>query len=139
MRGSLRLIAALTSVMALLEVPVSILLARLGWARWRAAAFVAVAAFLFGLPAALDAWMPPGWLAGDRPVLDRLDLLASDILLPLSGIAIAIVAGWRWNRAEALRATSIASSRTAALWLWSLRVALPIAIALTMVRGLGLL
>jgi NSS family neurotransmitter:Na+ symporter len=135
----LLLIAALTSVMALLEVPVSILLARLGWARWRAAAFVAVAAFLLGLPAALDAWMPPGWLAGDRPVLDRLDLLASDILLPLSGIAIAIVAGWRWNRAEALRATGIASPRTAALWLWSLRVALPTAIALTIVRGLGLL
>jgi NSS family neurotransmitter:Na+ symporter len=135
----LLLIAALTSVMALLEVPVSILLARLGWARWRAAAFVAVAAFLLGLPAALDAWMPRGWLAGDRPVLDRLDLLASDILLPLSGIAIAIVAGWRWNRAEALRATGITSPRTAALWLWSLRVALPTAIALTMVRGLGLL
>jgi neurotransmitter:Na+ symporter, NSS family len=135
----LLLIAALTSVMALVEVPVSILLARLGWVRWRAAAFVAVAAFLLGLPAALDAGMPPGWLAGDRPVLDRLDLLASDILLPLSGIAIAIVAGWRWNRHDALRASGIASPRSAALWLWGLRVALPTAIALTMVRGLGLL
>jgi NSS family neurotransmitter:Na+ symporter len=135
----LLLIAALTSVMALLEVPVSVLLARLGLARWRATAFVAGAAFLLGLPAALDGWMPTGWLAGGRPVLDRLDLLASDILLPLSGIAIAIVAGWRWNRVDALGATGIASPRGFTLWLWSLRVALPAAIALTMVRGLGLL
>jgi NSS family neurotransmitter:Na+ symporter len=77
-------------------------------------------------------------LPGEGPFLDRLDHVASDILLPLSGIAIALVAGWRWRRLEALAEAGL-TGISGWLWLWSLRALLPVAIALAMARGLGLL
>jgi NSS family neurotransmitter:Na+ symporter len=133
----LLLIAALTSVVALVEVPVALLVARCGWPRPRAAAGAAAGAFLLGLPAALGFGVLAPHLPGPVPFLERLDQVASDILLPLSGIAIALTAGWRWRRQDALRDAGLAPGAGAALWLWSLRLALPSAIALVMMRGLG--
>jgi NSS family neurotransmitter:Na+ symporter len=135
----LLVIAALTSVVSLIEVPVALLIARCGWRRPWAAAVATAAMFALGLPAALGFGVLAPYLPGPAPFLDRLDLLASDILLPLSGIAIALTAGWQWRRADSLRATGIAPGLGATLWLWSLRVGLPVAIGLAMARGLGLL
>ena len=78
------------------------------------------------------------YLPGTVPFLDLLDHIASDILLPLSGIAIALVAGWHWSPLAALREADLAPG-LGAPWLWALRVLLPAAIALAMARGLGLL
>lgn len=133
----LLLIAALTSLVALIEVPVALLIARLGWRRAPAALWVAVGAAVLGLPAALGFGVLAPYLPGSRPFLDRMDQVASDILLPLSGIAIALAAGWRWPRAEASAEVEL-GPRLGVLWTWSLRVALPAIIALTMARGLGL-
>jgi NSS family neurotransmitter:Na+ symporter len=99
---------------------------------------VAAGAVVFGLPSALGFGVLAPYLPGERPFLDRLDHVASDILLPLSGIAIALVAGWRWRRQQALAETGLAGA-AGLLWLWSLRTLLPAAIAVAMARGLGLL
>jgi neurotransmitter:Na+ symporter, NSS family len=107
-------IAALTSAVSLLEVPVALAIAQRGWRRAPAAAGIGLGVFVLGAPAALTL----RWL-------DALDKFSSNVLLPASGIAIALVVGWSWP---------LAASR---LWLWSLRVALPLAIALVMIGGLG--
>jgi hypothetical protein len=77
--------------------------------------------------------------AGPAPFLDRLDLLAANILLPLGGIAIALTVGWQWRGEDSLRATGLAPGLGATLWLWSLRLGLPLAIGLAVARGPGLL
>lgn len=130
-------IAALTSLVSLIEVPVAMLVARRQRRPWAALA-VAVGAVVLGLPAALGFGVLAPYLPGERPFLDRLDQIASDILLPLSGIAIALVAGWRWQRDAALGEAGLAGG-AGLLWLWSLRALLPAAISLAMARGLGLL
>jgi NSS family neurotransmitter:Na+ symporter len=134
----LLLIAALTSLVALIEVPVALLVGRLGWRRSQAVPAVTLGALLCGLPAALGFGVLAPYLPGTVPFLDLLDRIASDILLPLSGIAIALVAGWRWPLLAALREADLAPA-LGVPWLWSLRVLLPAAIALAMARGLGLL
>jgi len=130
-------IAALTSVVSMIEVPVAMLVAQRRRRPWAALA-VAAGAVVFGLPSALGFGVLAPYLPGERPFLDRLDHVASDILLPLSGIAIALVAGWRWRRQQALAETGLAGA-AGLLWLWSLRTLLPAAIAVAMARGLGLL
>jgi NSS family neurotransmitter:Na+ symporter len=130
-------IAALTSVVSLIEVPVAMLVA-LRWQRPWAALAVAAGAVVFGLPSALGFSILAPYLPGERPFLDQLDHIASDILLPLSGMAIAVVAGWRWRREQALAEAGLPSA-LGLLWLWSLRMLLPPAIASAMARGLGLL
>jgi neurotransmitter:Na+ symporter, NSS family len=122
----LLLIAALTSAVSLLEVPLALGIARRGWRRARAAWSIGLAAFVLGAPAALSM----RWF-------DAVDRLASNVLLPASGIAIALVAGWAWSPFAARQAADLPAGLRARLWRWSLRVALPAVIALIMLRGLA--
>jgi NSS family neurotransmitter:Na+ symporter len=132
----LLLVAALTSVIALLEVPVSLVIARLGWPRPRTALVVAVAIFVLTLPAALGYGPLRGISPASRPMLDAIDHIASNVILPLSGIGIALVAGWKWPAATAIRAAGLAGA-AGRLWRVLLRIVIPAVIALVTARGLG--
>ncbi|MFM8605764.1 MAG: sodium-dependent transporter [Cyanobium sp.] len=80
---SLAYIAAITSSVSLLEVPVSSLIDRLGWSRPRAVwSCVAVVAVL-GLPPALD-----------TAALEVMDALFGGVLLILGGLAVAALMAW---------------------------------------------
>lgn len=130
----LLLIAAITSIISLIEVPVAIAGARPGRSRTRATLVVAVLATLLAVPAALGF----GALEAVRPagltLLDALDLLVSNLLLPLSGIAIALCLGWRWRRVEAEASSGLAGGIGLA-WLWSLRIVVPLGLAVLLVTG----
>ncbi len=132
----LLLVAALTSVIALLEVPVSLVATRLAWGRSAAAAAVTVAGLVICVPAALGYGALKGALPTLTPPLDLVDHFASNILLPLSGIAIALFAGWAWPAAEAIQWSGL-GGRLGRCWVWLLRVAVPGTITLVMLRGLG--
>ncbi|MEB3263305.1 MAG: sodium-dependent transporter [Synechococcus sp.] len=80
---SLAYIAAITSSVSLLEVPVSSLIDRLGWSRPRAVwSCVAVVAVL-GLPPALD-----------TAALEVMDALFGGVLLILGGLTVAALMAW---------------------------------------------
>jgi neurotransmitter:Na+ symporter, NSS family len=133
----LLIIAALTSTVALLEVPVAWAVARWRWRRERAAAAIGAFALALGGPVALGY----GVLAPERPgspaLLDRIDHVSSNIPLPLSGIAVALLVGWGWHSAAARTAADLAAVTAGAVWHRSMRIALPLAIGLVMTRGLG--
>lgn len=131
-------VAAVTSVVALLEVPVSLVIARLGWRRLPATLAVSAAAFVLGAPIALGYGPARGLLPWSMPLLDTIDHVTSNIVLPLSGIGIALFVGWVWPRSHATRASGFATPILALAWLWLLRLAIPWTIALIVVRGLGL-
>lgn len=135
----LLLIAASTSVIALLEVPVSLLVDKTGWRRRSAAIAVAVAAVLAGAPLALGYGVLRDWSPTSAPPLDLVDHFASNIVLPLSGMAVALFAGWVWPRLDAVQASGLLSGRLRLMWIWLLRVVIPGTIGLVMVRGLGLI
>ena len=82
----LAFIAALTSSISLLEVPVSSLIDRFGWTRDKAVIFSSVFIFLIGIPAALS----------DKVLGNMASFL--DLLLLLGGFLIAILIGWFASR-----------------------------------------
>ena len=130
----LLLLAALTSIVSMMEVPVALLRTR-GWRRREATLLVAFLAALAGVPVAL--WFLPG--APPLPfgsLLGLLDKVAADLMLPLSGIAIALFAGWRWPADNAIRAAGLAPGALGATWLWTLRVVVPLALAAAAVQGM---
>lgn len=132
----LLLIAALTSAVALLEVPVAWAVSRGRWRRGQAAAAIGGLVIAMGIPVTLSY----GVLAsapGQTPLLERIDHIASNVLLPLSAMAIALFVGWVWREPRARGAADLADARAGALWHWSMRAALPAIIALVMARGLG--
>jgi neurotransmitter:Na+ symporter, NSS family len=125
--------AALTSAISLLEVVASTLIDQLGWTRRRAVLSMATAIFLFGVPSALSG---SGKLFGawesimGKNFFDTMDYLASNWLLPLGGLFIALYVGWvmpEAKRAEEFR-TGSRFAKLYPVWLWSLRLLVPAAI-----------
>jgi neurotransmitter:Na+ symporter, NSS family len=81
---ALAYIAAITSSVALLEVPVSSLMDRVGWSRRRAVWLCVALIAVIGLPSALDVG-----------VLERMDALFGGVLLLAGGLALALLMGWQ--------------------------------------------
>ena len=93
--------AALTSAISLLEAQVAYLIDERGWGRKRATSFLAGLAFVVGIPTALSYNALANWkVIGDLSFFDSADLLASNYLLPISGLLISIYVGWFWNGTE---------------------------------------
>ncbi len=93
--------AALTSAISLLEAQVAYLIDERGWERKRATLVLAALAFLAGIPTALSYNVLGDWhLIGDRSFFDSADLIASNYLLPVSGLLISIYVGWFWSGSE---------------------------------------
>jgi len=119
-------IAAITSSVSLLEVPVSSLMDRLGWSRGRTVWLCVAAVAVLGLPAALN-----------TTVLERMDAVFGGILLIAGGLLLALLLGW--GAPGRLRTDLLASGTTPALvkrLLWLLRWVSPIAISTGLVISL---
>ncbi len=93
--------AALTSAISLLEAQVAYLIDERGWGRKHATAILAALAFVVGIPSALSsnllAHLTP---IGELGVFDSIDLIASNYLLPISGLLTALYVGWFWSGHE---------------------------------------
>jgi neurotransmitter:Na+ symporter, NSS family len=90
----LLLIAALTSSVSLLEVVVAYCVDERGIARAKAALGAGAACFLFGIPALLSFGPWKGVTIGGKNILDAMDFVASNVMLPLGGIAMSLFVGW---------------------------------------------
>ncbi len=145
--------AALTSAISLLEVVASYFIDELKWPRWRAVALTGAVIFLFGIPSALSGGAGffgaefqervKSIFGGDgKNWFDSLDHLATNWMLPLGGLGIALFAGWRIDEVKR-REAIIGGGETErwlelyVAWLWTLRVIAPIAIALVMLHAIG--
>ncbi|MBL8908823.1 MAG: sodium-dependent transporter [Rhizobiales bacterium] len=131
--------AALTSMVALLEVPVACLSSRLGWSRQRAAATMGLLCFVLGLPAALGYGPLSGFQPYGMALLDLIDHVVSNLFLPVSGLLIALLVGWHLDRKLAAQAADLDDRFAAETWLWSLRLLAPAAIIVVLLRSSGLL
>ncbi len=80
---SLAYIAAITSSISLLEVPVSSMMERLGWTRYKAVFVASSLLFLLGLPSALN-----------LNILGKMDSVFGGVLLILGGFLLSIFLGW---------------------------------------------
>jgi NSS family neurotransmitter:Na+ symporter len=94
-------VAALASAMSLLEMPVALAHRWLGWSRRRAALAASALCWGLGLASVLSfnlwaGWRPLAWLPGlgSLTVFDSLDHVASNVLLPLGGLGLALFGGW---------------------------------------------
>ena len=87
--------AALTSGISLLEVVVAYYCDEKKWSRRKATLIVGLLIFLLGVPSALSNHLLANvHFIGERNFLDSIDFLATNYLLPLGGLLIAIFTGW---------------------------------------------
>ena len=131
-------IAALTSMVSLLEVTVAHAMQRWGWSRPQASLRLGGLLFVLGIPASLGFG---GWagltLPGERGILDAMDFVAVDLLLPLNGLLLAVLLGWLWPRHEALQAADLHQGRLGRVWHFSLRYLVPLLVMAVLVSSLS--
>ncbi|MDH3239746.1 MAG: sodium-dependent transporter [Alphaproteobacteria bacterium] len=129
--------AALSASISGLEVVTAYVLRRLGMRRPVAAFIVGFGIFLAGVPASLGygIWRDVRW--GERGILESMDYMVSNAILPVAGLLVACLVGWRWGRPTALRESDLGETVIGRCWLWSLRVLAPILIVAVFLRGVG--
>jgi NSS family neurotransmitter:Na+ symporter len=126
--------AALTSAISLLEVPVSWLEERQGWTRQRATLSIGAAVWAVGVGSALSTsiWADV-YLLGfiDRfkttGILDLVDYITGQALLPLGGMLIALFAGWVM-KSDTLTQELGMSETTFKAWRFLVRFVCPVGI-----------
>lgn len=140
--------AALSSGISLLEVVTAYFIDERGWGRPKATLFCGLSITLLGIPSALangtelfgkhtEQLLGKNWL-------DAFDYAASNWMLPLGGLGIALVTAYRVGD-EARRTELALGSRIGKLggfyltWLQLLRYLVPVCIVLVMLHAIGLL
>jgi len=134
---ALLVLAAITSAVALLEVSVAFAIEHWGWSRTRSTLIVGAVAFALGIPSSLGFNVLSDVKLAGLSILEAVDFFASNVALPLSGLAIALFVGWHWREAGDL----IGLRRRWALraWRFSIRFFAPIAIIVIFLRSVSLL
>ena len=129
-------IAALTSAISLLEALVALARQRLGRSRGMTTLGAAVLVFVAGIPSAL-AQGPYGIHVLGRDFLTAVDVVASDVLLPLAGLLTAVFVGWVWGAGPALAELRQGAGRfPERLWSLSVRLVIPATVGTILAAGL---
>jgi NSS family neurotransmitter:Na+ symporter len=150
---SLLAFAALTSAISLLEVAVSYFIDERGFDRRTATLLCGGIITGFGIPSALSggtAWFGSGFARLTAPLFgehggknwfDLFDYLATNWMLPLGGLGIAVFMAWRVSDAE--RADAFKSGTRLGFlywgWLRLLRYIVPVAVLAVFLHSIGLL
>lgn len=130
--------AALSSAISLLEVAVAYFMRQFAWTRQKTSLIIGGIIFLLGVPSSLGLGVLDNVVFFDRDILDNLDFLASNVLLPLGGLLIALFVGWGWNKTEALKESNFGDTALGNVWFFILRYVAPIIIFVIFLRASGI-
>lgn len=121
------LFAALSSSISLLEVPVGYLVDHYDFDRPRAAFGIGTGIFVLGIPAA----MGPG-------ILGWYNDFVFNLVLPVIVLLLVIFVGWVGHQQafEELNLGSSLGDTFTTVWMWWIRIVIPVAISLTLVLGI---
>ncbi len=134
--------AAITSAISLLEVCTSYLIDRWGWSRGRSTLVIGLMISFIGALVAFssgEGFVLSSWTAGfGMNFFDTLDFLASNWMLPLGGLFIAIYAGWFLPKR--LRDAEVADEHPVmyAIWLFLIRLIAPAMVIVVLAQKIGL-
>ena len=142
---TLLVFAALTSAISMLEVTTSYFIDERKWHRRKATIVSGALIGLVGIPSALSGGTK--FFGADMAALvgknwfDSFDYLASNWMLPLGGLGIAIYTAWRMDKAIR-RDHFLAGSKLRSfymVWLLLLKFLVPVAIVLVFLRAVGMI
>lgn len=130
-------IAALTSAVSMVEVPVAYGMNRWQWSRRKATWIVGLGSYVIALPCALSAggaWS--GYTLGGRTFFDWVNFITSNIMLPVGGLIVTVFTGYVWGRAYEEAGLNSFWFR---IWIFTLRYIAPLLIACILLFSTGLI
>jgi NSS family neurotransmitter:Na+ symporter len=117
-------IAALTSTISVLEVPVSFAIDERKWSRKKAAWIIAFITFLVGIPSALS-----------EKFLDLMNFIWGNISLSIGALMVSVFVAYVWKTSKALMEISRGTEKFkfAAFWLVSIKYITPASIIVILI------
>ncbi len=134
--------AALTTGIALLEIPVIYLIDAWGWSRKKAVIGVTIAAYVCGIPSALSSGISPFLSELSIPHLhlhgfyEIMDFLWGGLGMVIGGGLLALFTGWVWGVKEASKELRFGSNQFSwyePIWHFSVKYLAPVLIACILV------
>ncbi len=130
-------VAAITSMVGLIEPMTAWLEEHKGYPRHRSALAVLVAIGLLSMLSILSYNEIAELKVAGRNLNDTLDFISNQILLPLGGLLIAIFAGWFVSSDLSRDELNLSSEGAFKLWRFLIRWPVPIAVAVILVMGVS--
>ncbi|MCB1134732.1 MAG: sodium-dependent transporter [Chlamydiia bacterium] len=96
-------LAAVSSEISAMEPLIAYLMNEKGWTRHHAVLLCAGAAFVLGIPCALSSSLLSQYQIYGMSFLDLMAFVATEILVPVGGLASVVFVGWRWGIKDALK------------------------------------
>lgn len=136
-------IAAITSMVSLMETAVIFLVEQFNLERKKSTCIVTLGLFILSIPSILSFGPLSDFkLIGDRGVFDSLDFLTANICLPLGGILVCLFVAWVWGAKKAsneISSNELYKFRTRGLYEFAVKYVAPLGILFIFLYGLGIL
>lgn len=130
-------IAAVTSAVSIIEVPVAYAMNNWKWSRKKAAYVLSAVCLLFGIPAALSVGgVFGGFQPGGKTLFDWYDFTAAYVLMPLGGLVVSLFTGYAWKRAKEEAGLS---GFWNGVWMFLMKLVSPILIVLVFLYSVGII
>lgn len=130
-------LAALSSAISILEVPTAYFMRLFNWTRKKSSITVGSIMFFLGIFVSLGFGVWSGVTPiGDRNILDSMDYIASNILLPLGGLSMALFVGWYFRKSTALKAVDLKDDLFGGVWYGIVKFIVPVVILIIFVSSL---
>jgi NSS family neurotransmitter:Na+ symporter len=130
-------IAALTSAISILEVPVAYAMHKWQWSRKKASVYTSICCFLVGIPSALSVGGILSPLqAGGKSIFDWVDFITAYVMMPIGGLVVTLFTGYAWKRAGEEAGLSGFWYK---IWMFLLRMVSPVLIVLIFLYSVGLI
>ena len=130
----LLLVAAITSTISLLEVPVAFFVDERKWSRTKAAYLMGLCALLLGVPSALS-WGGVKFFTRIE-FWAKVDLIFGNISLAVGALMICLFVGWVWGVKKAIEEVKSGSRKFSIrlIWVFSVKFLSPIAIIIILIK-----
>jgi len=133
--------AGLTSAVSLVEPAVIYMINRFKITRFKATIYMGTIYWFIGIFAILSYSTTYGEIFSifGTPLFDALELLTDSILLPISGILIALTVGYVMRKVDLVKLQNEMGDKIFKIWYFSIRVVSPIAIIFLILNILGVI
>ncbi len=137
-------IAALTSSISILEMPVAYIIEKKKVSRPKAAIFVGGVSFVLGIAVSFSFGIWGGFTVFGQNIFGLFDYFGSNISLPLGTLGASIAVGWFWNKKGAVGELTNGGELTqvqgvANTWFFLVRYIIPVFIFVIFLSSIGLL
>ena len=131
--------AAITSALSLLEPSVAWMIENKNYSRGKSALIIGVLIWLLGFLSIFSFNILSGFTFWKGTLFDNFDYIASNILLPLSGLLFTIFASWIMKKENSIEELSDVSRHVYNLWRFGARYIAPIGVILVFLNAIGII